>query len=74
MSVYRHAVLRQKVHHTLSRLHHKVLVVGACWDIPNEDLKPAIRLAIAKKRRPWFEGLRSNAGEPVQLKSATSKV
>jgi hypothetical protein len=72
MSVFRHAVLRQRVHHTLSTLHHKVLAVGAYWDKPNEDSKPSIRLAIAKRRRPWFEGLWANAGEPVVLKSATS--
>ena len=72
MSVFRHAVLRQKVHHTLSTLHHKVLAVGAYWDKPNEDTKPTIRLAIAKKRRPWFEGLWAQAGQPVQLKPATS--
>ncbi len=74
MSVFRHAVLRQKVHHTLATLHHKVLAVGAYWDKPNEDTKPSIRLAIAKKRRPWFEGLWANAGEPVQLNPATYKV
>jgi hypothetical protein len=32
MSVFRHAVMRQKVHHTLSTLHHQVLAVGALWD------------------------------------------
>ena len=71
MSVFRHAVLRQKVHHTLSTLHHKVLAVGAYWDKPSVDSKPTIRLAIAKKRRPWFEGLWAQAGEPVVLKRAT---
>lgn len=71
MSVFRHAVLRQKVHHTLSTLHHKVLAVGAYWDRPSADgAKPTIRLAIAKKRRPWFEGLWTQAGEPVDLKRA----
>ena len=29
ISVFRHAVLRQKVHHTLPTLHHQVLAVGA---------------------------------------------
>ncbi|NJS35647.1 MAG: IS1380 family transposase [Brachymonas sp.] len=73
MSVFRHAVLRQKVHHTLSTLHHKVLAVGAYWDKPSADNKPTIRLAIAKKRRPWFEGLWAQAGEPVELKRTASK-
>ena len=31
MSVFRHAVLRQKVHQTLATLHHTVLAVGAYW-------------------------------------------
>jgi IS4 transposase len=29
MSVFRQAVMRQKVHHTLATLHHKVLTIGA---------------------------------------------
>ena len=49
MSVFRHTVVRQKIHHTLSALHHKVLAVGAYWDKPSVDSKPTIRLAIAKK-------------------------
>jgi hypothetical protein len=68
MSVFRHAVLRQKVHQTLSTLHHTVLAVGAYWDKPSENKKPALRLAITKKRRPWFEGLWAHAGEPVKLR------
>lgn len=67
MSVFRHAVLRQKVHHTLCTLHYKVLAVGAYWEKPCEGSKPIIRLAIAKKRRPWFEGLWAQASEPVRL-------
>lgn len=68
MSVFRHAVLRQKVHQTLSTLHHTVLAVGAYWDKPSDNKKPALRLAITKKRRPWFEGLWAHAGEPVKLR------
>lgn len=68
MSVFRHAVLRQKVHQTLATLHHTVLAVGAYWDKPSENKKPALRLAIAKKRRSWFEGLWAHAGEPVKLR------
>lgn len=51
MSVFRHAVIRQKVHHTLATLHHKVLAVGAYWDKPDGYAKPSIRLAIAKKTK-----------------------
>ena len=45
MSVLRHAVLRQKVHHTLSTLHHQVLAVGALWDDSTKSTKQTFRLA-----------------------------
>lgn len=68
MSVFRHTVMRQKVHHTLSTLHHKVLAVGAFWDDHSgNSSKQTFRLAVARKRRPWFEGLWANAGVPVRL-------
>jgi hypothetical protein len=67
MSVFRHAVLRQKVHHTLSTLHHRVLAVGAMWDDSTKNTKQTLRLAVARKRRPWFLGLWANAGEPIKL-------
>jgi len=75
MSVFRHAVMRQSVHHTLATLHHKVLAVGALWDDHASNCtRPAFRLAVARKRRPWFEGLWANAGEPVKLTPAVKKV
>jgi hypothetical protein len=67
MSVFRHAVMRQKVHHTLSTLHHQVPAVGALWDDSTRNIKQTFRLAVASKRRPWFDGLWANAGEPVKL-------
>jgi len=67
MSVFRHAVMRQKIHHTLSTLHDQVLAVGALWDDNSKNTKQTFRLAVARKRRPWFEGLWANAGEPVRL-------
>jgi len=66
MSVFRQAVMRQKVHHTLATLHHKVLAVGAYWGQPTEHEgkpKPTLRVALARKRRAWFEGLWANAAE-----------
>lgn len=72
MSVFRHAVMRQKVHHTLATLHHRVLAVGALWDDHANNSKQTFRLAVARKRRPWFEGLWANAGEPVKLTQAPS--
>jgi hypothetical protein len=71
MSVFRHAVMRQSVHHTLATLHHKVLAVGAFWDNPKiKPDRPTLRVAVARQRRRWFEGLWANAGEPVSLKPA----
>ncbi len=68
MSVFRHAVMRQSVHHTLATLHHKVLAVGAFWENPKVKPEiPTLRLAVARQRRHWFEGLWANAGEPVNL-------
>jgi hypothetical protein len=74
MSVFRHTVMRQKVHHTLSTLHHQVLAVGALWDDNSRNTKQTFRLAVARKRRPWFEGLWANAGEPVMLTPAVKKI
>ena len=72
MSVFLHAVLRQKGHHTLWTLHHHVLAVGAMWDDITKNTKQTFSLAVARKRRPWFEGLWANAGEPVKLTPAPS--
>jgi hypothetical protein len=75
MSVFRHAVMRQSEHHTLATLHHNVLAVGALWDgSASERSRPASRLAVARKRRRWFEGLWANAGEPVKLTPMVKKV
>jgi hypothetical protein len=72
MSVFRHAVMRQKVHHTLSTLQHQVLAVGALWDDNSKNTKQTFRLAVTRKRRAWFEGLWANAGESVKLTPAPS--
>lgn len=78
MSVFRQAVMRQKVNHTLATLHHQVLAVGAYWGQPTEHegkSKPTLRVALARKRRAWFEGLWARAGEfalpePLKRKQA----
>ncbi|NDB01405.1 MAG: hypothetical protein EBY25_10870 [Betaproteobacteria bacterium] len=63
MSVFRHTVMCQRVHHTLATLHHKVLTVGAFWENPKvtPDI-PTLRLAVARQRRNWSEGLWAHAG------------
>ncbi|BBJ23370.1 transposase [Candidatus Nitrotoga sp. AM1P] len=60
MSLFRQAVLRGSVQHTLATLHHKVFAVGAFWH-KNSD-KRQLNLAVSRQRRAWFEGLWTNAG------------
>jgi hypothetical protein len=59
MSLFRQAVMRSEVHHTLATLHHKVFAVGAFWD-PGAE-KNVLRMALARRRRKWFEGLWAQA-------------
>jgi hypothetical protein len=68
MSVFRHTVMRQRVHRTLATLHHKILAVGAFWVNPKvkPDI-PTLRLKVARQRRHWFEGFWTLAVEPVTL-------
>lgn len=58
---------------TLSTLHHQVLAAGTLWDDSTKNTKQTFRLAVARKRRPWIEGLWANAGEPVKLTAMPSK-
>jgi hypothetical protein len=59
MSLFRQAAMRSEVHHTLATLHHKVFAIGAFWDPGPEN--PVLRLAVARRRRKWFEGLWTQA-------------
>ena len=59
MSLFRQAVMKSGIHHTLATLHHKVFAVGAFWD-PGAD-KNVPRLAVTRRRRQWFEGLWAQA-------------
>ncbi|CAH1906362.1 hypothetical protein NTGHW29_900005 [Candidatus Nitrotoga sp. HW29] len=60
MSLFRQAVLRGSVQHTLVTLHHKVFAVGAFWHKAPDTRQ--LNLAVSR-RRAWFEGLWSNAGK-----------
>ena len=60
MSLFRQAVLRGSVQHTLATLHHKVFAVGAFWH--KDPDKRQLNLAVSRRRRAWFEGLWTNAG------------
>ena len=55
MSLFRQAVMKSGIHHTLATLHHKVFAVGAFWDSNAE--KNVLRLAVTRRRRQWFKGL-----------------
>jgi hypothetical protein len=59
MSLFRQAVVRSEVHHTLATLHHKVFAMGGFWG-PGAD-KKVLRLAVVRRRRKWFKGLWSQA-------------
>jgi hypothetical protein len=62
MSLFRQAVMRTKVQHTLSTLHGQVLAIGASWH--REAERNTLILSVPRRRRGWFEGLWSHAGDP----------
>ncbi len=45
---------------------------SALWDDNAKNTKQMLRLVVARKRRPWFEALWANAGEPVRLTPLSS--
>ena len=64
MSVFRHAVMRQSVHHTLATLHRKVLAVRAFWD--NPKIKPnqtRSTNAVRCRGPPATPGVRGTVGQ-----------
>ena len=55
----------------MATLHYKVQAVGAFRDNPKiKPDRPTLRVAVARQRQRWLEGLWANAGEPVALKLA----
>lgn len=71
MSLFRQAVLRGSVQHTLATLHHKVFAVGAFWHKDTD--KRQLNLAVSRQRRAWFEGLWANAGKVWNDENSTQK-
>ena len=62
MSLFRQAVMRSRVQHTLSTLHGLVLAIGGSW---HKDAKQSrLLLSVPRRRRAWFAGLWANATEP----------
>jgi len=61
MSLFRQAVVCKTVHHTLKTLRYKVFAVGGY--VTKDGSRRILRLALAMKRRRWFEGLWSKSGD-----------
>ncbi len=62
MSLFRQAVLRSRVQHTLSTLHGLVLAIGASWHKGAGQNR--LMLSVPRRKRAWFAGLWANASAP----------
>ena len=62
MSLFRQAVLRSRVQHTLSTLHGLVLAIGASWH--KDASQNRLMLSVPRRKRAWFAGLWANASAP----------
>lgn len=70
MSLFRQAMMRTKVQHTLSTLHGQALAIAASWHRDAE--RNTLILSVPRRRRGWFEGLWSNAGHPPVIPVGSS--
>jgi hypothetical protein len=62
MSLFRQAVLRSKIQHTLSTLHGLVLAIGGSRH--HEASQSKLMLSVPRRKRAWFSGLWANASTP----------
>ncbi len=62
MSLFRQAVLRSRIQHTLSTLHGLVLAIGGAWHQGTSQHR--LMLSVPRKKRAWFAGLWANASAP----------
>jgi hypothetical protein len=62
MSLFRQAVLRSRVQHTLSTLHGLVLAIGGSWH--KNASQNRLMLSVPRRKRAWFSGLWANASAP----------
>lgn len=67
MSLFRQAVMRSKVQHTLSTLHGLVLAIGGSWHRDKSEHR--LMLSVPRKKRAWFAGLWANAAAPPVIPS-----
>ena len=62
MSLFRQAVLRSRIQHTLSTLHGLVLVISGSWH--KDATQNRLLLSVPRRKRAWFSGLWANAAAP----------
>lgn len=62
MSLFRQAVLRSRIQHTLSTLHGLVLAIGGSWH--RDTSQNRLMLSVPRRKRAWFSGLWANASAP----------
>ncbi|WP_043648315.1 hypothetical protein, partial [Chitinilyticum litopenaei] len=70
MSLFRQAVLRSRVQHTLSTLHGLVLAIGGAWGQGSKQNH--LMLSIPRRKRAWFSGLWANASAPPVVQGLRS--
>jgi Transposase DDE domain group 1 len=70
MSLFRQAVLRSRVQHTLSTLHGLVLAVGGSWH--KDASQSRLMLSVPRRKRAWFSGLWANASAPPVIHGLTN--
>ena len=66
MSLFRQAVLRSRIQHTLSTLHGLVLAIGASWH--RDASQNRLMLSVPRRKRAWFSGLWANASAPPVMR------
>ena len=65
MSLFRQAVLRSKIQHTLSTRHGLVLAIGGAWH--NKPRQDRLMLSVPRRKRAWLAGLWANASAPLVI-------
>jgi len=71
MSLFRMFVLQERTQKTLSPLRYRTFAIGAYFEKVNGKL--VLKIALNKKRRAWFSGLRNYSKDysfPFQLSNA----
>ncbi|MEM8568805.1 MAG: transposase, partial [Bacteroidota bacterium] len=61
MAVFRLFVMKSEVQHTLSTLRFKTFAIGAYFQKIRG--KTVLKIALAKQRRKWFEGLWNSSNQ-----------